>query len=155
MNGSNKSRAGRLQRNPQSGQSVRSRILDRGGAKKGEGKKGAQITPVQPTRNHAKRAITTAIYLPIKDGGAPSHLMSGAQLSPIKGGGAPSRLNTAISSRQTRRRVRTGAKNGGKFLKKIPATQATTCIDVRDTSDISGISFIECEAITSGACRCD
>ncbi|KAJ7777256.1 hypothetical protein B0H16DRAFT_1449368 [Mycena metata] len=105
--------------------------------------------------NHAKKAITTAIYLPIKNGGAPSHLMSGAQLSPIKGGGAPSRLNTAISSRQTRRRVRTGAKNGGKFLKKIPATQATTCIDVRDTSDISGIPFIECEAITSGACRCD
>ncbi|KAJ7768801.1 hypothetical protein B0H16DRAFT_1452733 [Mycena metata] len=99
------------------------------------------------------REIT--LKVPIKDGGVPSRLMSGAQLSPIKGGGAPSRLNTAIGSRQTRRRVRTGAKSGGKFLKKIPATQATTCIDVRDTSDISGISFIECEAITSGACRCD
>ncbi|KAJ7733799.1 hypothetical protein B0H16DRAFT_1467875 [Mycena metata] len=32
-------------------------------------------------------------------------LIKGAQLSPIKGGGAPSRLITAISSRQTRRRM--------------------------------------------------
>ncbi|KAJ7768802.1 hypothetical protein B0H16DRAFT_1780814 [Mycena metata] len=86
---------------------------------------------VKPQRDHTRNVwatetvfnIFTSPTVPIKNGGAPSRLMSGAQLSPIKGGGAPSRLNTAISSRQTRRRVRTGAENGGKFLKKIPATQ--------------------------------
>ncbi|KAJ7718437.1 hypothetical protein B0H16DRAFT_1475575 [Mycena metata] len=62
------------------------------------------LTPVQPTVFN----IFTSPTVPIKDGGAPSRLMSG--------GGAPSHLNTAISSRQTRRRVRTGAKMEGFLL---------------------------------------
>ncbi|KAJ7022200.1 hypothetical protein C8F04DRAFT_1194687 [Mycena alexandri] len=72
--------------------------------------------PVQPTVFN----IFTSPTVPINDGGAPSRLMSGSSKCnylPSKAAArARRRLITAISSRQTRRRVRTGAKMEGSLL---------------------------------------